>query len=224
MLPRTLFALLFFTAVAETILHGVHALAQTAVRREALLGVRAQITAATNAARETVAKAVISGSDPRRLNIQSLQIGGCRLFSYGACSIAGKAKVRFAVPASSSPCPDAACTVYEQGNDSVLEGRIGATISAEATGPDNAVLASRTESVIFRTMRVSPYAVLAGESDGTGVASGAPGDDAGAAPAGTAPGTLVNVIYRNAVTGAEMPADVWQAAAESRDGEPAWKP
>ncbi len=224
MLLRTLFALALFTAIAETLLHGVHALAQTAVRRQAMLAVRAEIDAATTAARLAVAQAVIAGGDPRGLNVPPLRIGGCRLRSGDACTVEGKARVRFMLAPSASPCPDAACSVYDQGNDGVREGRIDATVTAEALVPNGAVLASRTQRAVFRTLRVAPYAALAGQSDATDIAAGSPGDDAGTAPAGTAPGTLVDVIYRNAVTGAEMPANVWQASAESRDGETAWKP
>lgn len=224
MLLRTLFALALFAAIAETVLHGVHALAQTAVRRQAMLAVRAELAAATTTARLAVAQAVIAGGDPRGLNVPPFRAGGCRLRSGGACEIEGAARVRFTLPTPASPCPDAACTVYDQGNDSVAEGRIDATVAAEALVPNGAVLASRTQRVVFRTMRVAPYAALAGQSDATEIAAGSPGDDAGAAPIGTAPGTLVDVVYRNAVTGAEMPANVWQASAESRDRETAWKP
>jgi len=224
LLIRTLFALAFFTVVAETLLHGVHALAQSAVRRQSLLAARAEIGAATEAARAAAVQAIVRGGDPRGLNLAPLRTGGCRLLSGATCAIEGRATVTFTMPAPATPCPEAACTVYEQGNDHVDEGRLGASIVAQALGPEGAVLASRTQNVVFRTTRVSPYAALAGQSDATDIGSASPGDDAGAVPTGTAPGTLVDVIYRNAVTGAEIPANVWQAAAESRDGAAAWRP
>jgi len=224
-LLRTLFALVLFTALAETVLHGVHALGQITLRREALLAVRAEIAAATDEAREAVARAVISGGDPRRLDPQPPPpVAGCRLRLHGECALEGRATVRFAQAPTPSPCPDLTCTVYEQGNDVVAEGRIEATIAAQALGPSGAVLASRVQSIVIRTLRVPPYAALAGQSDATDVAAGSPGDDAGAAPIGAAPGTLIDVLYKNAITGATIPANVWQPTAESRDGATAWRP
>lgn len=225
MLLRTLFALVLFTALAETVLHGVHALGQITLRREALLAVRAEIAVATQEAREAVARAVISGGDPRRLDPQPPPpVAGCRLRLRGECALDGRATVRFAPAPSPSPCPGFACSVYEQGNDVVAEGRIEATIEAQALGPTGAVLASRVQAVVIRTLRVPPYATLAGQSDATAVAAGSPGDDAGAAPTGAAPGTLIDVLYQNAITGAVIPANVWQATAQSRNGATAWRP
>ncbi len=224
MLLRTLFALVLFTALAETALHGVHALAQAAVRREALVAVRAEIAGATGAARDAVAQAIMAGGDPRRLDPQPPPpLAGCRVRVGDACALQGRATVGFALEPTASPCPQSGCVVYEQGNDAVVEGRIEATIAAQALAPSGAVLASRVQKVVFRTLRVPPYAALAGQSDAT-AAAGAPGDDAGAAPTGASPGTLVDVIYQNAVTGAAIPANVWRATAESRDGATAWKP
>ena len=161
-----------------------------------------------------------AASIPRR----RLRVAGCRLRLRGECALEGSATVRFAPAPSPSPCPDFACSVYEQGNDVVAEGRIEATIAAQALGPGGVLLASRVQSVVIRTLRIPPYAALAGQSDATGVAAGSPGDDAGAAPAGTAPGTLIDVLYQNAITGAVIPANVWQSTAESRNGATGWRP
>jgi hypothetical protein len=225
MLLRTLFALVLFTALAETMLHGVQALGLSALRREALLAVHAQIAAATEDAREAAARAVISGGDPRRLDPQPPPpVAGCRLRLRGECALDGRATVSFAPAPSPSPCADFACTVYEQGNDVVAEGRIDATIAAQALGPGGGVVASRVQSIVIRTLRVPPYAALAGQSDASDVAAGSPGDDAGAAPIGAAPGTLIDVLYQNAITGAVIPANVWQPTAESRNGATSWRP
>lgn len=227
MLLRTLFVVALFTALAETVVHGMHALAQAALRREALVALRAEIADATTLAHDAAVRAVIAGGDPRTLEPQPPPpMAACRLRLRGACALMGKAVVRFApVPsASPSPCPQFECATYQQGNDAVAEGRIEAIISAEALAPLGAVLASRVQTIVFRTLRVAPYAALAGQADASEIAGGSSGDDAGTAPAGAAPGTLVDVLYRNAVTGATIPANVWQATATSPNRATPWKP
>lgn len=225
MLLRTLFALVLFGALADTLLHAVQAMAQTALRRQASIAVRAEIETATALARDAVAAAVAAGGDTRRLDPEPPPAKAvCRLRRNGGCALEARAIVRFSLPVTASPCPQLSCTVYEQNNDAVGEGRIDATIEAEAVAPDGATLAFRTVRAVFRTLRVAPFAALAGDSDASALSAPLPGDDAGAAPRGTAPGTLVDVLYRNAVTGETFPANVWQATAESANGATAWRP
>lgn len=114
--------------------------------------------------------------------------------------------------------------MYEQENDRVGEGRVEATIEAQTLASGGDVLAERSAHVTFRTMAVAPYATLAGQSDVSAPSGIAPGDDAGAAPVGAAPGTLVDVLYRNARNGADMPANVWQAHAQTAPHRSAWAP
>jgi hypothetical protein len=41
----------------------------------------------------------------------------------------------------------------------------------------------------------------------------------------SSPGSLIDVVYRNAQTGAEMPANVWRAATPDPDAaSAAWSP
>jgi hypothetical protein len=229
LLLRTIFALMLFAALAETMVHGVHALAQIALRRQALLAVHDEIAVSTTAARDAIAKAIEAGGDPRSPDpVAPSPSPTCRLHLQDACALEGIATISFAIPPSAmpSPCPSGACTVYEQANDAVDEGRVDVTISAQATTAGGAVLASRSARLTFRTLRESPYAALAGQADGS-IAAGdtVPGDDAGAAPKGAAPGTLIDVLYENAVTGATIPANVWLSQVESRNARrPAWSP
>ena len=225
MLLRTLFALLLFAALAETIVHGIHALAQVTLHRQALLAVHGEIASATTAARDALARAIAGGADPRSPDPSPLPPTTiCRLHIGSVCALAGRATIAFSSPGPApSPCPSDACSVYEQENDSVAEGRIDATVVAQALSNDGDVLASRVHHVTFRTLRVAPYAAMAGEGDATSAASLA-GDDAGAAPIGAAPGTLIDVLYENARTGATMPANVWHAQAEAQRASRRWKP
>ena len=74
---------------------------------------------------------------------------------------------------------------------------------------------------------VAPYAALTGTLDDSlqALAPGGAGDDAGAVPNGTAPGTLIDVLYENQRTGAMMPANVWHAEIQRQAVTPsAWSP
>lgn len=226
MLVRTLFAVAFVALLAESMLHGTYALAQHQLRARALLVVHDEIAAATTAARDAVAKAVASGADPRSPNASPPPaISVCRLRVGRTCSLEGRASVVFSTPLSAtpSPCPSDACAAYEQENDVVSEGRVDAAIEAQAIEPGGALLAARAQVVTFRTMRVAPFAMLAGQSDTTS-ADGSAGDAAGAVPFGSTPGTLIDVRYRNAVTGATIPANVWRSQFETERAPAAWKP
>lgn len=224
MLLRTLFVAILLTALAESIVHGVHALAQSALHRQALAAVHDEVLSGTTLARGAIARAIDEGADPRRvvpaMPSPSTQ---CRMHVEGACAIEGTARITFDSPAqgggsSPSPCPNDACAIYEQENDAVTEGRAAATIAAEALGPEGAVLAARTSRVTFRTMRVPPFAVPVGHADGSAADAGnalQAGDDGGFAGGTAGPGTLIDVIYRNAATGAAIPANVWRSQLQS---------
>jgi hypothetical protein len=230
-LLRTLFALLLLAALAESIVHAAHALAQTVVRRQALRAVHAQIDAAVASAQTAVAAAIAAGNDPASPNPTTpAPVATCRAMTQNGCVLVASATVSFpdaTAQPQASPCAGGACTIYEQGNDAVDEGRIDAVVDAQVTGPDGVALASRSTRVTFRTMRVSPYAIVAGKADAT---SGTPvedaaGDDGGAAPNGAAPGTSIDVLYQNRSTGATLPANVWHAAVQQNAGSvPAWSP
>ncbi|HVA32592.1 MAG TPA: hypothetical protein VNG31_00500 [Candidatus Baltobacteraceae bacterium] len=229
MLLRTLFALMLFAALAETMLHGAHALAQAAMRRQAIAAVRAAVGSATTSALTAVAAAVASGQDPRNVQpIAPTPAATCALNSQTGCLLLGTASIVFATttPASPAPCPQDACTIYAQGNDTIDEGRITATISATAVTISGAIVASRSQVVPFRTFRQPPYAAPAGELDPTVAAlTAGPGDDGGAVPNGTAPGTLIDVVYRNQRTGASMPGNVWVPVVQASANTPAaWSP
>jgi hypothetical protein len=229
-LLRTLFIIALFAVVAETIVHGVHALAQVALRRSAASGVQRQFESATTAARQSLAAAVEAGGDPQNLTPPApAPAATCVLAAANGCAVEGRATISFTTAAlpSATPCPSDACTIYVQDNDAVDEGRVRATIAAQALAPNGAVLASRSESVTFRTFRVAPYAALAGSLDGSlgRLAGSGDGDDGGAVPNGTAPGSLIDVIYENRATKKSMPANVWHSQVERIDAvrEP-WSP
>ena len=229
MLTRTLFLVALLVALAETFLHGAHALAQVALRRAAALAVHDELIAAATAARQSIAAAAQSGEDPQQLAPATpAPVATCVLANASGCALSGSATVAFAVATPApSPCPSDRCTVYEQNNDAVAEGRIDATISAAAVASDGVTMAARNLTLAFRTMRTPPYAAPVGALDATLGLFGTTraGDDAGAAPNGTAPGSLIDVLYENAATGATLHANVWEPRSEgSGPSSGAWSP
>jgi hypothetical protein len=229
-LLRSLFVLALVGVLAEVMVHGVHALAGSVLHRRAELIVHDEIVSATTAARTALVRAIEAGADPRALDPSPPPPStDCRLYVRRGCALEGSARMSFSLPpaATPSPCPAGSCSVYEQENDAVEEGRVTVTIAAQAETVDGAVLAARSAELTFRTLRLPPYAALAGQADASSAPSGhtAAGDDAGAAPNGTAPGTLIDVLYENAVTGSTIPANVWHTQVQSPAAtRPAWSP
>jgi hypothetical protein len=228
-LLRTLFIMALFAVVAETIVHGVHALAQIELRRSAASGVAQQFQSATTSVQRSLAAAIEAGGDPQNLTpVVPALPATCIVANATGCALDGSATVTFAAAQpSATPCADATCTIYIQDNDAVDEGRVTATIAAEAQAPNGAVLASRSQTVTFRTFRVAPYAALAGSLDGSleRLAGSGDGDDGGAVPNGTAPGSLIDVIYENRASKKSMPANVWHSQVQSFSAAPtAWSP
>lgn len=229
MLLRTLFVLVLFTALSETIVHGAHALAQSLLRQQAALAVRQELAAATVQARESVAGAIAAGADPRdAVPAAPSPSATCAVAAASGCALFAEATIAFsAAVASASPCASDGCTIYEQDNDAVTEGRVLAHVSAEASGADGTILAARDQRLTFRTWRVAPYAALTGALDESleALAPAGAGDDGGAVPNGTAPGSLIDVLYENQRTGATIPANVWLPESQRQTAVPsAWSP
>lgn len=229
MLLRTLFVLVLFAALSETIVHGAHAMAQTLLRREAAAAVRQELAAATAQSRASIAAAIAAGADPRdALPAAPSPSATCAIVTAAGCALQAKAAITFSVASpSASACPSDGCTVYEQDNDAVTEGRVIADVRAQASSANGTILASRDARLTFRTWRVAPYAALTGTLDASleAVAPAGAGDDGGAVPSGTAPGTLIDVLYENQRTGATIPANVWHAEIQRQAVTPsAWSP
>lgn len=229
MLLRTLFVLMLFAALSETIVHGAHALAQGLLRREAAVAVRQELAAATAQSRESIAAAIAGGADPRDvLPVAPSPAATCAIATAAGCALQAKATIAFSLAAATaSPCPGGGCTIYEQDNDAVMEGRVIADVTAEASSASGTILASRDARLTFRTWRVAPYAALTGTLDESleALAPAGAGDDGGAVPNGTAPGTLIDVLYENQRTGATIPANVWHTEIQRQAVIPsAWSP
>jgi hypothetical protein len=141
------------------------------------------------------------------------------------CAVEVTASVTWSTPEPprASPCPNGACAAYDQANDDVTEGRIQAAIVSQAREPNGAVLAQGNTRLRYRTWRVEPYAALDGRDDATLSPDFADAGDDGGATDGS--GTLAATVYRNALTGATMPANVWrQRLAPAATAPARWSP
>jgi hypothetical protein len=230
-LLRTLFVLVLFTALSETIVHGAHALAQSLLQREAAMATRQELAATATQARAAIAAVIASGVDPRdAVPAAPSPVATCVVTAAtDGCALEATATIAFSAsaPSTASPCPSDGCTIYEQNNDAVTEGRTTADVTAKAVTSSGAILAARSQRLVFRTWRVAPYAALGGAVDESleGVGQAGAGDDGGAVPNGTAPGTLIDVLYENQRTGATMPANVWHPEIQTQAvTPPVWSP
>ncbi len=214
------------SALLEPAVRAAHAGAQTARHTRALIAASDETELAVSQARRVLARWVAAGNDvrdglPGRIDI----VAKCALHDGEDCAVEADADVAWAAspPSRATPCPDNAWAAYDQANDEVIEERIEAMVTAQAREPDGSLLAQRTTHVRFRTWREAPYAALDGRGDGTfspGFEDS--GDDGGATDG---PGTLVSTLYRNAVTGTTIPANVWRRRLAPAATAPArWSP
>ena len=148
-----------------------------------------------------------------------------------SCTYTSSATITITQTAAATPGPacdpsQTNCAPNVQTNAAVSEGRVMAKIVVTLRGLRGETVASRSGSVILRTMNAPPYVALAGSRndsfDGE-IAANAAGDDGGSAPAtpdpcassapGSADDTTVRVAYRNRVTNACANGSSWGTAS-----------
>jgi hypothetical protein len=204
----------------------VHAGAQAALRVRAGIVDADETELAAERARRALALWIAGGNEPARAMPPGVAVEPrCVLRAAKACAVEASASIEWSTPQPprASPCPDGACTAYDQANDLVSEGRVEATLFVETREPSGVMLARRTTQLRFRTWHAAPFAALDGRGDETFSSEfDDSGDDGGAS--GT-DGTLVTTIFRNALTGSTMPANVWNERIAPAATAPArWSP
>lgn len=220
MLLRTLFLLALMAAISETIVYGAASLARAELAHRAVAAARAQFAAAVGREQQTLAQTISAGGAPSAAAPQP--IATCVTSTSQGCSLSANTTIspQAAPVVSQTACPNTDCTIYNQSNDIVSEGRLSVQIQTTITAPNGSTLATRSGTVIFRTFKVPPYAVLSGSLDSTldAIANNGMGDDGGS---NSANGTLVNVEYQS--TTGKMSGDVWQRDNEQQgSAAPAW--
>jgi hypothetical protein len=220
-LLRVLFLAFAVALLGETLLHAAAALAIAAFHRQGTMAAQATFANAAQLAQSAIANALASGATPPATMPSPAPT--CATSDGNACLMMSSVTLTSATPAP-SPCPSAGCDAYLQGNDAIGEGRIAVTIDAVITNAAGETIATRGGTVLFRTLRVAPYAIPVGALDATLDDLGSAGDEGGIVPAGSGAGTLIDVVYKNASSGATMPANVWTGLAPSAPLMRSWTP
>ncbi len=221
MLLRALFVSFACIVVAQTMLQAAAALALTALHRQSIAAASSAFVDATQRAQAYIANAIVQNA-PLSGAVPSPE-PTCVVSGDAGCTLVAHETIVVATPEPTA-CPPAACYGYVQSNDAVGEGRAVATIAASISDAAGEQLAARGGSVVFRTLRVAPYAVAAGATDATLDDGESGAGDTGGITAGVSSGTLIEVVYRNAASGALMPANVWTGLAPGSAPPSAWSP
>ena len=216
MLIRTFFLLGAVATLLSALIAGAQATANVVLHRKALVAMRAAYRTRVAAIESGLARSLEHGqayAGPPATTSCVLQQGD------GRCAIAVTATSNLLVRSGGGEL---------QENDAVAEGRVAASVDLVARASSGRVLGERQAGVVFRTLHTTPWALESGNLDAAFETSNdaeEPGDDGGTMPAPSSPGSLIEVVYRNARTGAEIPANVWRAATPEpeRPGAP-WSP
>lgn len=201
MLLRTLFLVLFITALADTIVHATASAARAAIHWQALAAARSAFANGIAAAQLAAA----GGAMPSPVQT-------CAYATAGGCTIEVVTTVSTPTPAvgtTATSCPSTSCTVLLQGSSAVSESRAHFVVTARVLAHNGDVLLARSASIAFRTFAEPPYATLVGSLDATlddALQAGA-GDDGGREP-----GTLIHVRYDGA--NGSIPGDIWRPLEE----------
>ena len=99
-----------------------------------------------------------------------------------------------------------------QGNVAVSEGRFAIRFQSSVRDTQGRTIAQRSSTALLRTLAQPPFASYEGQ-----------GENGGIPPSATSQGTLVDVLYQNASSGARMPGNVWSApSSPAPTSTPAW--
>ncbi|MGH7737402.1 MAG: hypothetical protein ACREMP_05995 [Candidatus Tyrphobacter sp.] len=222
MLLRAIFLCIAIATLAETMLQAAAALAVVDLHRHAVAAAKEGLGDAEQRAQSAIAAALAQGEAPPSA-IPSPE-PTCVLANAQGCTLVVRESIALSMP-SAAPCLSSECSGYAQANDAVGEGRVIAAISADALESSGTTAASANGAVVFRTLRFAPYALPAGAIDASldDAESGA-GDAGGIAAQGASAGTLIDVVYQNAQTGALMPANVWAPLGAEAPDSASWTP
>jgi hypothetical protein len=241
MLANALLAVALAAVIASSVLTAGLAMTRMAIERGAemyaVVGYQRALDALVQDLRTHLQAGTLPQSPPAPLPAACVDGGN-------PCSYETSAAIAFvqtAAPAAASSCDTSQsnCAVNEEANPYVAEGRVIARITVNVSTAQGAVLTTRTNDVVLRTLSVPPYVTVAGTRDGTfdDVASAATaGDDGGAPPAtpnpctaasaGSSIDTTVRVAYQNAQSSACSDGSRWQNGSYTIGGSApsGWSP
>lgn len=221
MLLRVLFLCAAVAVLGEVLLEAVASLAIAAFHRQGITAARAEFAFAAGVAQSALANDVAQGETPGPMPTVAPT---CAIATASGCTLTVHATLAIVTP-SPSPCPTNGCALYLQSNDAVTEGRSSVAIGVTVTDAAGDIVALRSGTLAFRTSRIAPYATLDGMLDASlDDPAGSAGEMGGSVPTGASAGTLLDVVYENAQSGATLPANVWTGLPASAPLERTWTP
>lgn len=240
MLAGALFYVALIALVATTILSAGMAMTRAAATRMAQSYLAAGYQRANASLMQTIASEMQSGGIPSPAPTFTPLPPMCANTGCTYSTSANIALAQTALPTTGPSCDPAQsnCATNVQGNSYVQESRVTAAITVDVLDSGGTPVATRSSTVILRTMNAPPYVAIVGARDGAfdDVASShAAGDDGGAPPAtpnpcatpspGIADDTTARVAYRNVATNACTDGSTWGDASYSAGASNAgWSP
>lgn len=225
--------------VAATILSAGLAMTRMSITRMTQPYLAAAYTRAVASVQQTVAAQMQAGGIPYPAPSFTPIPAACADASCTYTATATISLLENAAPTAGPSCDplQTNCAANVQTNGYVGESRVTALVTAYVRDRSGAALASRSGTVVLRTMAAPPYAAIAGTRDAAfDDLSGAHalGDDGGSALAtadpcaSDAPGisddTRVRVAYRNQTTNACTDGSSWAQASYSGAAASGWAP
>ncbi len=197
----TILRALFFAAIASAIAQGFAVLALALARSESLHAAHAAARDALGAApvlvQEAIAARIAGGSDPLA---PMSPIERCTTIGAAPCALRATTTVALRSTGSES--------ILQQ-NALVGEARILVSLRSVVTDAAGTTAAIATRSALLRTFAQPPYATYEGDDESGGIS-----------PSSLAPGTLVDVLYRDLRNGASIPGNVWSTPTNMPSSPP----
>lgn len=224
MLAGALFYVALIALVVTTVLSAGLAMTRMTITRMAQPYIAAGYQRAAASLQQTISSEMQSGGVPSPAPTFTPIPPAC---ANSACTYTASETIALTQIASATPGPSCDpsqtnCAPNVQTNAYVAESRLTAAITVIVKDARGTVVATRSGSVVLRTLSAPPYVTIAGSRGGTFddvVNSHTAGDDGGAPPAtpnpcatsiaGTADDTTVRVAYRNATTNACTNGSGW---------------
>ncbi len=201
----TILRALFFAAIVAAIAQSFAALALTLARTASLhaarAGARDALGAAPIAVQQIVASRLASGSDPLAT---IAPIVTCTAIGPNSCAL--RATTTIALQASGTGA-------ILQSNAGVDEARVAISLRSVVTDSAGSTVVVANSTALLRTFARPPYASYEGDVESSGIA-----------PSSRAAGTLVDVRYENAASGASMPGNIWRMSTAAPTSAPPWPP
>lgn len=199
----TILRALLFAAIVAAIAQSFAALALSLARTASLHAARGSardaLGAAPVAVQQIVASRLALGGDPLATIAPILS---CTAIGANPCAL--RATTTIVLQANGTGA-------ILQSNAGVDEARVAISLRSVVTDATGRTIVVANRNALLRTFARPPYASYEGDVESSGIA-----------PSSTAAGTLVDVRYENAASGASMPGNIWRMSTAAPASAPPW--